>query len=424
MPVTFPFGNLRFTHQISGFGSSGVATGQFEFDIYDEYSYYGELVFDECPAFLRDKNSSLTSRTYYISKRSISNNICHFTAYDVMKNIEENFDPTGLDIFFDRGELAPFGNVTDMIKDQCRLKSIGVSDSGSEWISFTKDQVTNKTCRGLLETIAESLCGVWIADNYGGIVLSCLGQPYNSIDRCSTFSKINYQGKQKITKLICTNSDSGQTREFSTGEYGTVITINSPFVANNTGLDTQVWSRLNGHIYQAWSCEKAIVYDFPPASCTIDFDGAQLLANNVTITPDSTGIYISAGCDPQDEEMWRYNDYTQRQLNNRVELGKTAGNVQINSETGIVFINKNKTSSIALENESEIEKYGFNVDAGGVTEYDGAIVSNTVFETAEKLDDKTVQINYANGISYKYTLEKDENGKIKLKKERIKEEES
>ena len=425
-------GGLRFTHRISGFGTSGVVTGQFEFDIYDPGNFFSTAILEDWEVYLfighyaEGMPIGQFSRKYYISKRSISNNICHFTAYDVMKYIEEEFDPTSLGIFFDRGEKAPCGNVMSGISSQCKIRQAAFSAEGSELIQFTKEQVTGKTCREILEMVSEAMCGVWIADNDGGIVLSCFGSPYEGRAYVSDHAPIDYQGCQEVTRLICTNSDTGKVTD-SGGSYGTVIAINSPFVANGSGLDGIVRSRVVGQRYQAWSCEKAVSLNygafFPPASCGIVFqeDGREvsLLANNVTIVPDSTGVYISVGSDPQDEEQWRYDDYNRRQLKRRLEFDKTAGNVQINTEKGIQFINKNASSARAAES-NEPEKYGFNVDTGGVTEYDGAIVSNKVFETAEKIDDNIIIISYADDIKYKYTAEKDSKGNIlSLKKERV-----
>ena len=417
-----PFGNIKFTHRIGGFGESGISTGQLEFDIYDTYGQYGRALLEGVPVRLEEKNSRCApSRNYYISKRTISKHICHFTAYDIMSNTEKKFDPSALSLFSD-DEFIPCGNVLEEIKRQCGFTSIGASAGDLNLIRYKKDMLTNRTIRSILEEIAVSMCGVWIASDDNGAVLSCLGEPYDHICTPENYSEIDYQGMQQITELICRNSESGNVREYSYGgQYGTVIEIESPFVANNSGLDYAVWSRIGGYIYQGRNVEKAILTEFIPASCRVYFGEEQLLANNVEISVDSCGIFASLSCDPQSDEMWKYDDYTQRQINNRVEFDKTAGNVQINNEKGIVFVNKNKTASIALDNNSEIEKYGFNVDAGGITEYDGAIVSNTVFEKAEKVDANTVVISYANNIKYKYTAEKDASGNIlSLKKERVK----
>lgn len=338
---------MRFSHAVSGFGTSGCITGQFKFDVYDKYGQFGTALLEDVPVRLVEKNDTvLPSRTYYISKRSISKNVCHFTAYDVMSRVEQDFYTNLGDLW---GDEIPCGNVLEQIKVQCKFTSVGSSGGGLDYITFTREQLEGKTVRNVLDMISEAMCGVWIATKDDGIVLSCLGQPYDSIAQYSNYSEIDYQGRQKITKLICTNTETGKVTEMSTGEYGTVITINSPFVAAGTPLEGVVWQRLKNHIYQAWHCDKAILDNFIPASSRFYFgdfgdDTAMLLANNVAIDVDCTGIYFSGGSDPQDEEQWKYDDYTQRQLNKKLELDVRNGNTAFTKDGMKIFTNYNKTA--------------------------------------------------------------------------------
>ena len=329
---------------ISGFGTSGCVTGQFKFDVYDESGQFGRALLEDVPVKLVEKNShTLPSRTYYIAKRSISKNVCSFTAYDVMSRVEQDFAGNFID------DEIPCGNVLAAIKTQCKFTSVGTSGGGTEYITFTREQLTDKTVRAVLDMISEAMCGVWLATADDGIVLSCLGSPYDTIAHFTKHSEVDYQGRQKITKLICTNTETGKVNEMSTGEYGTVITIQSPFVAAGTPLDGVVWGRLQNYVYQAWRCDKAILDGFIPASSRFYFgdfgdDTAMLLANNVTIDVDSTGLYFSGGADPQDEEQWRYDDYTQRQLNKKLELDERNGNMALTKEGMKIFTNYNKTA--------------------------------------------------------------------------------
>ena len=340
--MNVPFSGLKFTHSVSGFGTSGVSTGQFEFDIYDKFGQFANSLLDKTEVHLEEKNNRvLPSRTYFISKRSVSNNVCHFTAYDIMHRVEQDFDSFPLSVFFNRNELAPCGNVLSAIQQQCGFTSVLSSASGLDLIEFTREQLTNRTCRAVLEEIAKAMCGVWIATRENGIVLSCLGESYTGIASCDEFSKINYQGRQKITALICINSDTGVRKEYSTGEYGTVIQIKSPFAAKSTEFDNIIWDRLRNYIYQAWSCKNSLlsaysVEQFPGATARIFFGKTELISNKVNIMPDSTGIYISAGCDPQDEEQWKYYDYMTR---TKIGINESVGNLTIKNTGRIVYTN-------------------------------------------------------------------------------------
>ncbi len=333
-----------------------------------------------------------------------------------MSKCDMDFGGNGL--LTDSDGTIPCGNVLSRIQNLCGFKRIAsTSNSGMEFIKFTPEMLEGKTCRGVLEIISATMCGVWLADSDDGAILRCLGEPFPGyVSTAKEYAEIDYQGSQKITKLIVTDSESGDVHEYSTGEYGTVITIETPFPQ----VGSIVWGRIQNFIYTAWNCEKALIDDaFPdiPVFTQINFGDAALSANNFTIDVDSTGVYFSGGNEPQDEEQWRYEEYLQREVNERVKIGKTVGNTQV-AQTGIQYVYKNENSpaSRSAENTS-VEKYGFTVNKGGVTEYDGALIDKTDFEYVEKVDDNTAIVAYPNA-KYKCTRTVDGN-KHYYKTERV-----
>lgn len=387
--MSVPTGNFKFSRAVSGFGESGISTGQFEFDLYDEFGDYGEAILSGASARLYETNGAfLPSMEYYISKRPVDNRICHFVAYDIMSKTDAPFDASGFETYFESGhETADCDMVMNAIKGQCGFESIGYSDSfGIEDINFTQDQLLDTTCRRLMETVAAAMCGCWTAfgDNGKSVRLNCFGASPAAETEVSCYAEINMQGKQKITRLIVTDNESGEVSESLTGEYGTVFAVETPFPA----AAQKAWSRVQDKLYTAWSCEKAILtYPTPdiPAFTMMTFGERELLATSFTVSVDSTGVYFSGGSEPQDEEQWRYEDYTQRQLNERVQIGKTVGNSRFD-KNGFCFVNKNKTSAksspqkisardVSPAPESAVEKYGFTVGENGVTEFDGAVVN-------------------------------------------------
>lgn len=336
--VTDPFGGLNFSHTISGFGTSGVATGQFEFDLYDESGYYGMALLEGASVQLFEADNRMSpSREYYISSRSISHKICHFVAYDRMSFTDQPFKVSGAGVPNDDGRYY-CGNVLSAIAAQCGFSSMNPTGGGLDLIQFTAEQLQDRTCRDVLEMVAEAMCGVWICDSGNSAVLSCLGATYDSLGVSDSYTEIDYQGRQQITALMLTNSDTGKVVSYSTGAYGTAIYIESPFVGG-TELDSVVWGRLQNCVYQAWHCDKALLGGFIPTSAKIDFGGTELLANNVNLAVDSTGIYFSGGCDPQDESQWGYDDYLTRK---KLEADKLIGHTKITNTGRIVFVNKNK----------------------------------------------------------------------------------
>ncbi len=353
--VTVPTGNFKFSRAVSGFGESGISTGQFEFDIYDEFGQYGEALLAGASAHLYETNGAfLPSMEYYISKRSVDNHICHFVAYDIMSETDAPFDASGFETYFESGhETADCDTVMNAIKGQCGFDSIGYSDSfGTEDINFTQDQLLDTTCRRLMETVAAAMCGCWTAfgDNGKSVRLNCFCASPAAATEVACYAEINMQGKQKITRLIVTDSESGETSESLTGEYGTVFAVDTPFPY----AAPKAWSRVQDKLYTAWNCEKAILTyptpDIPPFTM-MTFGGRELLATSFTVSGDSTGCYFSGGADPQDEEQWRYEDYTQRQLNERVQIGKAVGNTRISANGDIIFQNLNNNKGGGLNGQ-------------------------------------------------------------------------
>ena len=338
--ITDPFGNLRFTANVEGFGT-GVAIGQFDFELYDVANYWGTALLEDVEVQLIEKNNRcLPSKVHYISKRSISKNVCHFTAYDAMSKVEQDFDLTYLTMTDET--TAACGNVLSAICSQCGFTGAYTSGKGLDYIVFTKNQLENRTCRALLEMIAEAMQGVWVADTDGSIVLSCIGAEYDTSRRIIDaiyYSEIDYQGQQKITGIVFTNTDTGAVNVLKTGSYGVILNINSPFVACGTGLDSAVWERLQDHIYQAWHCDKAYIDGLAVASSHIGFSDVEMLTNTVSLDVDSTGIYFSGGCEPQDEEQWKYEEYLERA---KIGIGKAVGNTIIDNNGTIRFQNLNE----------------------------------------------------------------------------------
>ena len=350
--VTQPFGGLKFTHSLSGFGTSGIVSGQFEFDIYDEFGDYGEYLLEHVPAQLFCKNNSgVYSRVYYIAKRTISKKVCHFTAYDIGSDIEEEFDSSGLWQAVTT-DFVPYYEVLNALKSQCGFTSITAAYDGMSGIKFTKEMLKGKTCRGVLEMISTAMCGIWCSNGEGGLQLICLSSDKNDYADsgiCTEYTEIDYQGKQKITKLIAVNSETGKEDVYSTGEYGTVIKIESPFVASGDGTGSYVWERIKDLVYQGWKCDKALMdlsrnMDvFNTISTLFTFgEDTELLANQVVFDVDSSGIYFSGGADPQSDEVWNYDDYTQRQINQKIGVGQLVGNSRVDGNGRRVFINLNK----------------------------------------------------------------------------------
>ena len=343
--VTNPFGELRFSGSVPGFGVSGIATTQFNFEIYDEHGYYGTALLEDATAELHfGKGGGRLFGKYYISKRDISNGVCRFTAYDFSTDTDGDFDSSGLwqNVTLDyitSGEVL--NGLSSQLGIPCR-----VSDPDDLDMQITREQLKGRSFNSILEMLAESACGVWCADGEGGLILIDLNKNegvYSYGASSSEYAKIDWRGVQQIGKVIHTNSETGNVEQ-SGGSKGSVISVENPLVARGDGWLGTVWQRVGNYQYQAWYCEKALLDEHVLGRrllySTINFEGMPpLVVGSFIVDVDSTGIYFSGGRDPQSDERWGYVDKVER---TKIGIGKSVGSTVITESGRIVFINENK----------------------------------------------------------------------------------
>lgn len=337
------FGNMIFYQSISGLGTSGVVSKRFEFDILDEYGTFSEADLDNAPVTLSHYGGSAEFvgeiPTYYIMKRTISDNKCHFVCYDKLAMTDRKFDPSSLT--FTDGKI-PVDNVLSAAFSQCEIYDYGYSDStGKEYIYFTESQLRNCTCRNILEDIATAMCGVWICDASGKAILSTFGNSSGNTVKDIVYSEdyaaIERNGIQKITALIMTNSETGEAFIHGVVGDGITLDISTPFACYE--LSYAVWSRAGNYNYVAWNCKAAKVKGFAFSTMLIRFGDessyTQLSANKVQLKADSTGVYFSGGNPAQDKE---YKPYLDRE---KISVAKNIGSTAIERSGRIVFRNLN-----------------------------------------------------------------------------------
>lgn len=343
--VTEPFGGLKFTSSVSGLGVSGCATGQFEFDIYDADGVYTDAIIEGMTAQLIGTEG--VSRLYYVSKRQSAKKVCHFTACDAMSKIDDqSIDASALWQAADKDHIT-VSVVLDAIRSAVGLEGVHLPEAAGV-ITFTREQLKGKSVRQILETIASTACGVWRADGDNSIRLVLCGAPADAAFSCGKFADIDRQGRLPVGDFYCTNSETGVLVRRTDGRYGAVLSVESPIAAAEdssvNNADIKAWDRLRGYEYQAWQCEKALADNdafaraFAPA--VIDFDGAKLLAHQITVTCDSSGVYFSGGSAAVEE--LEYRDRIDRELEERLKIGKIVGNIRITQNGDVVFSNNTK----------------------------------------------------------------------------------
>lgn len=341
--VELPFGGLRFSGTVPEFGVSGIATTQFDFEIYDEYGYYGTAMLENATAELYYKGGGRLMGKFYISKRDISKKVCRFTAYDFTTDTGGEFDPSGL-WQSATADYITSGEVLNGLSSQLGIP-LSVSNTDDLDMQITREQLKGQTFNGILEMLAAAACGVWCGDGEGGLILIGLDNDIGNYAygaSSTDYAEIDYRGVQQITEVIHTNSETGNIEQAG-GGLGSLISVENPLVARGDGWLGTVWQRIGNYQYQAWYCEKALMNSFINSRLlctTMNFEGMlPLIIGSYTIDVDSTGIYFSGGRDPQSDERWGYEDKLTR---TKIGINKGVGNTTITSSGRIEFRNKNK----------------------------------------------------------------------------------
>lgn len=407
------FGRMSISQSCSGYGTSGVVTATMTFvtdSIHASASENAEVKL-LCPGSL------IQPPLFYVTGRKTSGSVTEWTCCDVCSKTDRLIEFADSD--FDENDKITISALLEKIHDQ---SGIGINASGlSALINKTFDKekcVDGLTIRAVFETLAEAMCGYWLAienkivfANFGKSVTTSAAVPtaYKAVDLNGT---VTYSG------VICTDNDAVYTAQAH--GVGKKMIVSTDYASQE--LADSILSMMagddNSYTYQSWSCGKgkADEWLYPGQ---FQFGLQFLICNNVSMSVSASGLFFSASANTVDEDEVGYTSEVNRQLKRKLEFDKINGNVAITGKGLYLFENGYKTKT---PEEQKKAKYGFKVEKG-VTEYDGALVSNVVPSSATWNADKTAAIIDYGGKKYRYKVVKDADGNVTdFSKEEVKEE--
>lgn len=415
------FGNISISQAVSGYGTSGVVTATMTVTTNNK-TYGGSIISgDDLPinaeVVLTCSDENIKPPTFYVTSRQVDGNITKWTCCDIMSKTEKTLELTDSD--FDENDKISFSVLAEKIKLQCGFTNIdcyGFSAISGKTVD--KDSCSEVTARNVLETIAEALCGYWIASGMS-ISFVPFGRSNFSAEALS-WAEINYCGRKTFSKVIVSDNSENIYISGSGDNYSTLV-CETDYASQE--LADFILSVMLGtgtyYTYQAWKCEKGKAASWIYCGDIVFGNTDILRCNSVTLYPSASGLYFTASRNNVVEDETSYMSEVQRQLRKKLELDKINNNVAI-TKKGIYFFEngyKNMTAS-----EQQDAKYGFTVDKG-VTEYDGAMISKIMPKTAYWNEDKTQAIVSYKGKKFEYHIKKDSNGNVTdFYKEEIKEE--
>lgn len=414
------FTDLSIKYDVSGYGESGVISVQFSFSVPAcEYEDSVAVFPSEAVVILTCSNMLFSVPQFYITSRSHSggriNFVCCDRTYTVDREIllsEDAFDSDG------------YISVTELlghIMSVCGFS--GYSDTsgmlGSVITRAHKDNVYERKCRGVLDDLSAACVGFWTvqgdegtAEMRGTLALIALGGGcYGSMFTAEKYTALQYGGVRKFAKIVVSSGDKSYTSGSAGNVFG-VLEIETPYAS--AAVAGALYDRLKDYTYKAWECDKMLTDIYPAPSSMITFGSrTDMYANHCSLSLTSSGIYASVGRNAVSEDEVGYVNRTTRAIRQRYRLGDIMSNVQI-SQNGINYVFQDDVNN-------KTEKYGFTVSSGGVTEYDGAMLSNVQpsgqFITSSDGKD-IVRANYG-GKLYDYECTENEDGTFILIKNEV-----
>lgn len=398
---------------MDGYGVSGVISPQLSFSVPAcEYDDTSELFPAGAQVILTCSNNMDVPR-FYVSSRSYSGAKLNFVCYD--RSYTTDREIAVPDDMYDSDDSIAISSLMEMIMAMCGY--IGYSDSsgiiGSVITKAKKSDISGKTCRNILDDLSRACCGVWLLQNdtgtgdvRGTLTLISVDRGFGSIFTAEKYADVYVGGKKQFDKIVVTNGSESYTAGNSNSSFGT-LEIETPYAS--AALAGALYGRLKDYTYTAWSCDKILTASFLPSpSSLITFgDKTDMYVNSCTVSLTSTGIYSAVGRNAVNEDEMEYHNRTERELIMRYRLGTLMGNTRITSN-GFQLVVKDEVNNKTTD-------YGFKMDASGVAEFAGAMVSNMIptGKFIETSDGECFRANY-NGKLYDYSYSEDSDGNITL----------
>lgn len=400
---------MSISQSVSGYGTSGVVTATMTFvtpyrphgsgvaiDTYDirDIRQNAEVKL-LCPGSL------IQPPLFYVTGRKKSGGTTEWTCCDIVSKTDRLIEFADSD--FDANDKITISALLTKIHDQ---SGIGINASGLSALTnktFDKDKcVDGLTIRSVFETLGEAMCGYWVGVaneikfiNFGQAVFSAVPTSYKEVDLNGS---INY------ARVLCTDDEAVYAAQ-ANGSGKTLI-VSTDYASQE--LADSILSMMVGEdnncTYRAWSCSKGKADEWLYVGL-FQFGQQSLVANSVSMSVSSSGLFFSSSSNTIDEDEVGYTSEVNRQLKKKLEFDKINGNVAITGKGLYLFENGYKSKT---PEEQKKAKYDFIVEKGGVTKYGGAMVDSKLPEITFKSDMSGFTTKYGDtSIEYEMSIDGD-----------------
>lgn len=402
------FFDLSIVQKCNGGGLSGTVSMQLNFKIKEDV--YNSLYVPKKAEVKFDLNGKLLQ--FFVNRRSKSGIFVSFSCLDRMALTDVPIVVD--DLPFDDNDTTDYVTIIQRICSICGFSG-WLYYGGEKALLGTlprikKSDVYGKTCRAVLEEISKACCGIWITNESNELCFVTYGSPFIE-EECIVKNHAKIETGltvQKYDGVIMVNGDEIYTSG-SVSEGGNVLTINTLYASQD--MADGVMNILRNVEYQPFTCSKAEIGSVVHVGSTVRFKSAVLLCNSVTIRPRAYGVYAELGCNSVEENEIAYNGELTRALNNCIKGDADYNGCMFTRYQGLIFTAE-ETSKAKASGNTVKKQYGFNTSQGGITEYDGAMVSKVVPKSATWNSDKTEAVIDYGGKKFKYKIARDSSGNV------------
>gem|GEM_PF-5144844 len=378
--------DIRFSQSAPNHGMYGITTGQLECRIYSENA---ENILQNLTPDTNVSFSELYCPLILSSAHIVSRNVLSITASTKTINAGISFYKNGYPAKGEDGKSIAY-SMDDVVKDAFALIDIPYSYSASSGMKLYLSEFEGRSVNAIIEEASKIYGGFYCVKPTGTLSLLKYsdiagGDGIDGTDGDIT-SEVCIQSSRKISRVITTDSESGEIHEYGSTSapwYETAV-LDGDYLFGEAACRTAADSMR--HEYIAWNCENVVVPQPPSLGALFEsYTGRKLAVGSVDVRYTKNHIISAIGASAPSADYADYKNSAERKLEARVKANSVYGGTSIDSKDGLCFVwtdksAQSKSAMMALDAELTAdrlgERYAFTPGKDGVVKFDGAMVDN------------------------------------------------
>lgn len=343
----------------------------------------------------------MTFSKHFISRISRKGDLLTIHANDLIRRTENPFD----DSIYNR-ENEPFNTslVLGALANQCGFQNTSVSGGSVDKLYF--DDIHNKTCREILNLVAENSVGVWYCSNDDILKFCSFGSASCSIGTTDGLTSKVYihSVKGPFTGVCAENPDNDTVFSAgSTGSFRNILKLKGRLMTRQR--TESIMSAVAQKSYRSFSCAHIGITGAPEGLTEFIFASNPfgLISNHTVVYFTGSGVYAEARAADICEDESDYTDLTGYAIRKKIEEGRMYGSTVL-TPRGVGFVNDCGDDIRAAQVSF------FSALADRVTKFDGVLMDGVMPDYIQSVSNTVKRICYGNS-KYLLSYETDGEGK-------------